>query len=680
MKSISNQSDRRLPKPHSQPTYNLTVRDWRIPMRDGIRLYAKAWHPEGDGPFPAVINYDPYRSSDWRTMSRGNFFHFLAKHGYVVLHLGVRGTDGSEGIVTDEYPLQEQEDGYDAVEWVAAQSWCNGKVGMIGTSYAGFTAVQVAMHRPPHLKTIIPLYATDDRYTDDVHYEGGALCSLFDLAGWASMMVSMNALPPAESIGEDYEAVWNEHLDGNEPYQLNWLKNQIDGPYWRPASLRPNFDSIECPVLIIGAWRDFYRNSALRMYEHLNVPKKLLMGPWGHVFPDWGYPGPSINYMPQMVRWFDHWLKDLDTGMIEEPSFTAFMRESSFTNPDFKGGLGYWSELEKWPLTNMSEKRFFLSAQTKLEEEIKGEGSDDFTYHVAVGMGTPTWHINIAKGGKEEQDFDENNSLFYTSDALNERLNIMGRPQLELTFSSTAPIVNLIVKLFDVAPDGSSDIITWGVLNLTHRNSHTEPKSLIPRDKVNLNIEFDATSWIFHPGHTIKISLASSDFPNIWPSPYSAINTVWWGEEYQSCLILPVIPESNPEEAPLFGEIEMPLDVYKINYAPSKSKLFYDLENAKTTFQFSQSQEGSLPEDGIFLTFDENSSFTVSDKNPANALLQNEHDIQIRTKKSNSRAVTKAQLESDKDNFHVSYELVVTLDEKEKFKRNWSQSFKRNLV
>ncbi len=649
-------------------------------MRDGIRLYAKSWHPEGEGPFPAVINYDPYRSSDWRTMSRGNFFHYLARHGYVVLHLGVRGTDGSEGNVTDEYPLQEQEDGYDAVEWIAAQPWCNGKVGMIGTSYSGFTAVQVAMHKPPHLKAIVPLYATDDRYTDDVHYDGGALCSLFDLAGWATMMVSMNALPPAESIGEDYEKIWNEHLEGNEPYQLNWLENQIDGPYWRPASLRSDFDSIECPVLIIGAWRDFYRNSALRMYEHLTVPKKLLMGPWGHVFPDWGYPGPSINYMPQIVRWFDHWLKDKDTGMLEEPDFINFMRESSFTKPNFKGGSGYWTELDKWSSRDKEEKKLFLESHQKLERKPIGEGSDNFVYLAAVGLGNPTWHHDLIKCGNSEQNFDEENSLIYTSNPLNQRLDILGQPKLELTFSSTAPIVNLIVKLFDVAPDGSTDIITWGVLNLTHRNSHTEPQKLKPGEKVKITMNLDATSWIFHPGHTIKLSFASSDFPNIWPSPYSAENTIWWGGKHESCLILPVIPESDPEEAPLFGEIEMPMNVYKINYAPSISEISQDSQNEETTFQFSQSQNGKLSEDEISLSFEDKSSFTISNKNPANASLLNEHNIQISTKKLSSRAITKAQLRSDSENFHVSYDLVLTVDKKEKFRRNWSKSFKRNLV
>jgi putative CocE/NonD family hydrolase len=674
------QNKRILPRPHSQPSFKLIVKHWRIPMRDGIRLYAKAWHPEGEGPFPAVINYDPYRASDWRTMSRGNFFHYLARHGYVVLHLGVRGTDGSEGVVTDEYPLQEQEDGYDAVEWIATQPWCNGKVGMIGTSYAGFTAVQVAMHRPPHLKAIVPLYATDDRYTDDVHYDGGALCSLFDMAGWATMMVSMNALPPAEQIGEDYEKVWEEHLKGNEPYQLNWLENQLDGPYWRPASLRSDFDSIDCPVLIIGAWRDFYRNSALRMYEHLNVPKKLLMGPWGHVFPDWGYPGPSINYMPQIVRWFDHWLKNKDTGMLEEPDFINFMRESSFTIPEFSGGPGYWMELNNWSSAKQKRKRYYLSTQKLDEKEVTMEGRDKYNYDVAVGLGNPTWHNSIINGGEEEREFDEKNSLVYISEPLDERLVIIGRPELELFFSSTASIVNLVVKLFDVSPNGSSDIVTWGILNVSHRKSHTNPEPLVPEEKVRLKIELDATSWIFHPEHRIKILIASSDFPNIWPSPFQAENTVWWGGDEKSCLKLPLIHKSTSKDSPTFGEIEMPLDVYNILYSKPTSSFTHDSEQEVTTFQFSQNQEGSLYEEGISLIFDDCSTFTVSNKNPSNASLGNEHDIQIITENSRSRAITKARLESDKENFHVNYDLVVTVDEKEKFRRKWSKSFKRNFV
>ena len=594
---------RRLPKPYSQPIFNLTVKNWRIPMRDGIKIYAKAWHPVGEGPFPVVINYDPYRSSDFRTMARGNYFHFLARHGYVFIHLGVLGTDGSEGSVTDEYPLQEQEDGYDAVEWVAKQPWCNGKVGMMGTSYAGFTAIQVAMHRPPHLKAIIPLYATDDRYTDDVHYTGGALDSIFDLAGWATMMVSMNALPPPEYIGEDYNKIWEEHLEGNVPYQLNWLENQTDGSYWRPASLRPNYDLIECPVFIVGAWHDHYRNSALRMFEHLEVPKKLLMGPWGHVFPDWGYPGEPINFMPQVVRWFDHWLKDIDTGIMKEPSFMTFMMNADNKQEKSKGISGYWRNERKWPLEKISSETLYLGAQKKLLKKIRGVGKDSYPYCASVGMGNPTWERHIADGGKIARNLDEEKSIHYLSEAYDEKVEILGRPQLNVKFTSTAPVVNIIVKLFDIAPDDSSYLFSWGTLNVTHRESHSEPKQLEPGEEVDLKIELEATAWIIRPGHKLKLSIMGSDYPFIWPSPYPAANTVIWGEETGSCLRIPIVKPGNPDKAPIFGDIEMPMDVYEWKSEPMKSRVDYNIQEEETTFSFSGKHVGELSEDGVSMIY-----------------------------------------------------------------------------
>jgi len=680
MKEYPNKSHLYLPRPHSQPIYDLEVKNWQIPIRDGIRLFAKAWYPEGEEPFPAIINYDPYRSSDFRTIWRGNFFHYLAKHGYVFIHLGVRGTDGSEGTVTDEYPLQEQEDGYDAVEWVAAQSWCNGNVGMMGTSYAAFTAIQVAMHRPPHLKTIMPLYGTDDRYTDDVHYVGGALSAIDDLAGWATMMVSMNALPPQEYIGENFEKIWEEHLAGNSPYQLNWLEHQHDGPYWRPASLRPNYDLIECPVFIIGAWLDYYRNCAMRMFENLTVPKKLLMGPWGHVFPDWGYPGPAINFMPQAVRWFDHWLKGVDTGILEEPSFIAYMRESSGREITPQISSGYWRNITKWPMKDSHRETFYFSSQRKLKKENIGNGCDSYTYYPTVGMGYPSWNKKIAFGGDIARSFDEDKSLIYISDPLIDRMEIIGKPQLQLIFSSSAPIVNLIVKLFDLTPEGSSDLITWGVLNVSHHDSHIEPKPLTPGKQVKLNIELDTTSWIFQPNHIIKLALAGSDFPNIWPSPYPAENKVWWGEEYETCLILPIVPKSSSDEAPIFGEIKMPMNRYTSKQIPAKSHVIYNSLEDKTSLEFSKGEEGQIPEDGVEVAYNEDSIFTVSNSEPAYAILKSIHDMQIITKDSRSQALTYAKLESDEDSFHINYDLIVMVNEKEKYKKNWSHSYKRKLV
>jgi uncharacterized protein len=274
------------PAAASRPVHEIAIRRLRIPMRDGARLFATAWHPHDDGPFPVVINYDPYRSADARTLGRGNWFHYLARHGYVVIHLGVRGTDGSEGTVSDEYLPQEQLDGYDAIEWLAKQPWSNGNVGMMGTSYSGFTCLQVAMHRPPHLKAIIPLFATDDRYTDDVHYTaGGALRALCDVLFYGMMMVCKNALPPHESVGAEFAEIWETHLQGNEPYLIPWLEHQTDGPYWRQGSLRPHYDRIECAVFIVSGWMDGYVNPTLRVFQHVAHRRRRSSGRGRTCFP-----------------------------------------------------------------------------------------------------------------------------------------------------------------------------------------------------------------------------------------------------------------------------------------------------------------------------------------------------------------------------------------------------------
>lgn len=661
--------------PASKPNYKIFVKDIRIPMRDGVKLYAKGWFPESREPLPVVINYDSYRSSDMRTMSRGNFFHYLAIHGFIVVHLGGRGTDGSEGTVVDEYPLQEQLDGYDAVEWLAAQDWSNSNIGMIGTSYAGFTAVQVAMHQPPHLKAIVPLYATDDRYTDDVHYSGGTLDSIFDVTNWATMMVSLNALPPPETITE-YEKIWEEHLEGNIPYQLNWLEHQTNDEYWRPASLRPNYDKIKCAVYIIGAWYDWYRNCAVRMYKKLEAPRKLLQGPWEHVFPDWGHPGAPINFMPQVVRWFDHWLKGIDTGMMDEPTLTTFMRSMTDPKPEDYPNSGYWREEYFWP--NSTEFKFFFGMNRSLVVENSGNGSDSFEYKPSVGIGYPTWEKIWTSGSDEDRKYDLENSLVYDTEPVQDTIEILGRPVLQFHFSSDAPQVNIVAKLFDVAPDGTLDPFTFGVLNSSHRESHTELLPLTPEERVKITLELDATSWILKKDHSLKLVLAGSSFPHTWPSPYLAKNTIWWGNETPSSLAIPVVSSGDPTNAPNFGPIQMPLDVYKMETTPTETEIIH--KNHQSTFKWKTSHFGKLSEDNVEFQFDEHSSFTVSDENPGNAIAESTQDISRKTSNNHSRAVTFAKLESTKEIFTLSYKLVVTLNGKEKTQKSWEKSFKRVLV
>ena len=222
----------------------------RIPVRDGLELSANLFLPEPttDGErFPAILEMIPYRKDDWRYATDLSRMSYLAQHGFACCRLDVRGTGSSPGIALDEYTPAETLDGYDAVEWLAAQPWCNGNVGMWGISYGGFTAIQVAMLQPPHLKAIFPVYATDDRYTDDVHYIGGCLV-VSELAQYAVSQVAMNALPPKpEYAGSDWAQQWRARLEQTPPWTLEWLRRQTDGPYWRQGSLAPDSSASPAP-------------------------------------------------------------------------------------------------------------------------------------------------------------------------------------------------------------------------------------------------------------------------------------------------------------------------------------------------------------------------------------------------------------------------------------------------
>src|SRR5262245_46046735 len=186
-----------------KPRYKVRLeRNVQMPTRDGTKLSADLIRPDADGRFPAIIEYIPYRKDD---LTQGGYdaHYYFAERGFIGVRLDVRGTGSSEGVNTDEYMPVEQKDAFDAVEWCAKQLWSNGRLGMFGTSYGGCTCIQVAMHRPPHLKAIVPMYATDDRYTDDCHYTpGGSMRMYYDVGTYGGSMVAINALPPvAEYVG-----------------------------------------------------------------------------------------------------------------------------------------------------------------------------------------------------------------------------------------------------------------------------------------------------------------------------------------------------------------------------------------------------------------------------------------------------------------------------------------------
>ncbi|HEU4571701.1 MAG TPA: CocE/NonD family hydrolase, partial [Candidatus Limnocylindrales bacterium] len=481
-------------RPASPPIHGVAaLRDVRIPVSDGLELSANLWLPEplpdGSGPttFPAILEMIPYRKDDWRAASDEARGEYLAARGYAFCRLDVRGTGSSPGIALDEYTERETRDGAEAVEWLAAQPWCSGKVGMWGISYGGFTSIQVALLHPPHLAAIVPMMATDDRYTDDVHYLGGCV-TVSELSQYAVSMVGMNAMPPLAAYrGAAWAEEWKDRLERTPVWLFEWLRQQHDGPYWRQGSLAPHWDRLTTPTFLIGGWMDEYVDAALRMLERCtNAPRRALIGNWVHDTPDEAYPAPNVDWLHEMVRFFDHWLKGIDNGVMDEPALVAFRHDWAEPEPFPAAWPGEWIAERSWPPVDASEQVLHLAGG---EEPLRGRLVDDgpaepsverFRHRATIGTRAGlSWGAGGHPNGVA-RDLRPDDALVptFTSAPLEAELDVLGSAVVELAWESPVEVATAVVRLEDVAPDGTPFQVSAGILNLTHRTSHAHPEAL----------------------------------------------------------------------------------------------------------------------------------------------------------------------------------------------------------
>ena len=521
------------------------VATW-IPMSDGIALSATLYLPDaGLGPQPCIIEALPYRKDDLTSTYAPEYVRLRDEHAYAVCRIDLRGTGSSGGDAVDEYPEQEQRDLAEAMAWLAGQDWCDGSIGMYGTSYSGFNSLQMACERPPQLKAIIAIYATDDRYTDDVHYRGGAL-KFVDLVDYNHYMTPMNALPPVPAVwGEGWRDEWRRRIETNEPWLLTWLREQRDSPYWRQGSVRPGYDRIACPTMIVAGWADGYRNNSFRMIERLRnqgVPHHLLAGPWAHASTSNSLPGPRIDSMPLMAAWWDRWLRGAEPSedaaldaRTDAPHTTIFVRSSTRPAPDLDTHSGFWIR-EEWPSPRVREAELALTGREP--------------YAVDPAVGVDAWidcagHLPWGQSG--DQRHDDASSLTWDFDG--GEITLVGQPTLRLQLSADAPVAYLSAKLCDVFADGTSALVARGSLNLTHRDGHRNPVALTPGQTYDVEVEIDACAYRFDPGQRLRVSVAGADWPNTAAPPGPVAITVHGGT-----LTLPLWEGPSPYDPPTLIE------------------------------------------------------------------------------------------------------------------------------
>lgn len=532
-----------------------------IPMADGARLSARIWMPDDaeDNPVPAILEYIPYRKRDHTRVGDDPRHHYWAGHGYACVRLDIRGTGESEGLISDEYALQEQDDAVEAIAWIAAQPWCSGRVGMTGISWGGFNSLQVAARRPPSLKAIITHCSTDDRYSDDVHYMGG--CLLLENFFWGSAYLMLMARSGDPLIqGERWRDQWLERLENQEPVAATlWLAHQRRDAYWKHGSVCENWSEIDCAVYAVGGWNDGYSNAVPRMLENLEGPARGLIGPWGHKYPQDAIPGPSIGFLQQGLRWWDHWLKGGDPEFADEPQLTVWLDE--FQSPDacLAQSKGRWVSEAVWPSPDTVTQTLFLNADG-LAASAGPQITMDHRSPETVGVTAGSW-CPYGLGGSSpdlplDQREDDAVSLVFDGEPLEERLEILGAPELVLEVAVDRPQAMVVVRLNDVAPTGESMRVTWGALNLSHARSHEEPSSMTPGQTVTIRLKLNDCAHAFNAGHRVRVAVSTSYFPVVWPAPEAFTLSLTGGAG--SRLMLPVRPlRDDDDPGVVFGEAEM---------------------------------------------------------------------------------------------------------------------------
>jgi putative CocE/NonD family hydrolase len=533
----------------------LIDRDVPMTTRDGVMLRADVYRPEGRGRFPVLLSRLPYDKSQRR---RPGDIDVFVEHGYVVIMQDTRGRFASDGDTYDPLTFEAQ-DGYDAVEWAGALPYADGQVGTMGQSYLGATQYLLAPTRPPHLKAAFPASAPADFHQCWVYHTGGA----FEL-GWqipyailmardtiARKGLGQSLLPDLERrlapavtpwapplSADAYRrlplSAWAEELAPVAPYIGDYLEHPGDGPRWWQLNIDRQHAEIAVPMYHVTSWYDIFLQGGLANFRGLRerakteaaqAAQKLLVGPWAHLFP---YTSPTstgtgdidfgsaalIDLHEIQLRWFDHWLKGIDTGIMDEPPVKIFVM-----------GDNRWRDEYEWPLARTRYVPYYLHSGGRANT-VSGDGTldprppgeepaDHFVYDPADPVPTRGGNTLILAMGVQDQRPVEARPdvLVYTSGPLTSALEVTGPVAVTLYAASSAPDTDFTAKLVDVRADGFAQNLADGIARARYRDSSERPTLLTPGAVTTFTIDCWATSHVFRPGHRIRVEISSSNFP-----------------------------------------------------------------------------------------------------------------------------------------------------------------------
>jgi putative CocE/NonD family hydrolase len=523
-----------------------------ITLSDGCRLAARLWLPDDTAPAPAILEYLPYRRRDRHRGDDAILHPAFAEAGYAALRVDMRGAGDSDGTMTDEYTPGEWADAVEVIDWMTRQGWCDGKIGMIGLSWSGFNSLQIAALAPPALKAIVTTCASDDRFADDMHYMGG--CLLSDNLQYGATLFTWLATPPDPAIvGDRWRQMWRERLAAlDEPPAARWMRHPTRDAYWRSGSVCENYAGISAAVLAVGGWADGYVNAVLRLLEGLPGPRKGLIGPWGHAFPHVGTPGPRVDFLAYVLRWWDHWLRDRDTGLMDEPMLTAWMQVPEPPRAQYAIRLGHWVSEPAWPSPWVLRRVFHLGP-CSLQDQPAAAFDLSLCSTPTTGLASGEWcPYGSGPDMPLDQREDDAGSLTFDLPLLAAPLEILGGARVVLDLSCDQAEGMVAVRLSSVAPDGAATRVTYGLLNLQHREGLDRVIPMEPGRRYRVSVDLKATGFELTAVNFLRLSVSTAYWPLATPLPGGATVTLHGGR-----LELPVRMAPGPTP-PVFGEAWSP--------------------------------------------------------------------------------------------------------------------------
>ncbi len=677
-----------------------TVEHCWVEMNDGVRLGARLLLPDTSEPVPAVVEYIPYRKDDG-TLLRDNRQHrYLAERGFAMIRVDIRGSGDSDGVLTGEYLATELDDGVQVVDWVSRQPWCNGRVGMMGISWGGFNALQIAALAPPALGAVVAVAATDDRYATDVHYIGGCV-SAVDMLSWSATMACFNARPPTPRIlraeGMDWRAEWRRRLEDTPIFVPDWLSHQRRDGFWEHGSVCENYGAIRCPVMTVGGLADGYTDTVFRLAEGLSVPYRAIVGPWSHNYPAVGVPGPNIGFLDELVDWFD---LHLGRGHPADGPVTArreawaeapvriWIQDRVSPSPYHPERPGRWAAEPSWPSPNVSMTSWWLTADRLVVDKPESDTAISAGNSVAAGLGQGSWWGYAAPGQLPVDQRTEHDPAFrFDGPTLDQPVDLVGIPSLALRLAVDAPVAQVAARLCDVGPDGSMLQISRGVLNLTHRHSHAEPSAMEPGDLTDVVLGLDGLAHRVPAGHRLSLLLTTNLWPLVWPSPTEVELTLATGPSCELRLPVRTADADDADHEEHFGPPVVAPDHARFTVEPTSARTVTSDVATGTFTVRDHSDAGTIVFDdhGTAMSSTATDTWTITDGDPLSARVVCERQWSVTWPEDawpddgQAAVTTRSEMWCDAAHFHTSDVVTTHLDGEPFFTRSHEFSVERDL-